>query len=136
MKKQEISLSRYVFIQYALSGMCWIVAGISGLFDYLICDIICVSALGLAILSSWYLMKNKKEKEDERSEDNKKSARAATQQISMLILLMILLGSFIVPEEWYQIITNWPEFIHQMLMIFLGIQELMIGSFFVLLERE
>lgn len=136
MKKQEISLSKYMFIQYALSGICWIIAGISGLFDSLLCDITCICAMSLAVLSSLYLMKNKKEKSDERSEDNEKSARAITQQISALIIAMVLLGSFIVPEGWSQVIKNWPEFIHQMLMIFLGVQELMVGTLFILLERE
>jgi len=134
--KKELSLSKNMFLNYAVGGAAWIITGISGMFEYMLADIVGIVALTIALGGYVYTARCKLERSDERSEENEMWARATVQKLIMFSWLMIALVLHFVPNDWFAGVQNWPDFLKNILMIFLGAEELLLAALFILKEKE
>ena len=139
MKKKErlIPVGTRIFWGQTVTGILWIGAGLTGMFDNLICNILKILFLMTAIVVLFKVIRIGKigDDGDEMAEYNYIKAQAKAGGV----LHMVLCIASIVFALWFGLVQNMDislEIISLIFFVLMGIHNLLIGLFFRKLEAE
>ena len=133
--KKSMSFAEQIRLLKVISGVAWIVVGISGCFENIICSIIQVLALLVCITNIVRVSVAKKENSDEMADENLCKAKAKTLDMMHGIFCVIAIAAmFILGRN--TITLDWSEVIPAAFFILLGVEELSVGVAFRKLEDE
>ena len=133
--KKELSIGGQIFLGKIVVGICWMAAGISGYFGGVISSALQIIFLLGAIIPMILLFRSKKEESDEMADVNLTQAKAQTGDLMHIVLCMAavivpLLEFFPGSTDW-----NWPRIMGWSFFILIGIQNLITGFVFKMLEE-
>ena len=137
-KERTIPVGTKMFWGQTVMGILWIGAGLTGMFDNLICSILKMLFLMAAVV---VLVKVNRivrigDDGDEMAEYNYTKAQAKAGGA----LFMVLCIASIVFTIGFGIVENmdirWPRIISQIFFVLMGIYNLLVGRFFRKLEAE
>ena len=137
-EKNEIPVGTTIFWGQTATGIFWICAGIFGMIDTLLCNILNVLFLMAAIISFIKLAKIWRvgDNGDEMAEYNYIKAKAKAGSV----LHIILCAAAVATAYGFSLLQNadisWPRIISYMFFILIGIHKLLSGVIFRKLEAE
>ena len=140
MKKKErlVPVGTKIFWGQTVMGILWIGVGLTGMFDYLICDILKILFHIAAIIVLFKVIRIGKigDDGDEMAEYNYTKAQAKAGGA----LYMVLCIASIVSVLGFGLLQNmdigWSRIIPLVFFVLMGIHNLLIGLFFRKLEAE
>ena len=118
-----------------VNGHAWIMAGIFGCFDNVICRIFQILALLVGMINIFYVFAAKGERSDEMADENLCKAKANALDKMQRIFCFIAILAMLTNGE-ITITLDWPRVIPAVLFILLGVQDLIVGRTFRKLEDE
>lgn len=127
-----------IFWSQTATGIFWIGAGLIGMFDNIVCNILTVLFLlaGIAALAISTKIARIGDDGDEMAEYNYTKAKANAGNTLYLILCvasLVATASFDLKQD---LAIDWPRFISHLLFILIGAYNLLTGLFFRKLEAE
>ena len=137
-EKKVIPVGTTIFWGQTATGIFWICAGIFGMIDTLLCDILNVLFLMAAIIAFIKLVKIWRvgDNGDEMSEYNYIKAKAKAGSV----LHIVLCAASVATAFGFGLLQNanisWPRIISYMFFILIGVHNLLIGVIFCKLEAE
>lgn len=138
MKGKTLSVGKQIDLLYLYIGITWLLAGIFGLFQGIIPNLLKIFALLGCIIFLTILSRSKKEMDDEMSIRNLEKAKAKTQTnmhiITCCIICIIRIIDFIptIPK----ISVDLQTILVPIFFIYLGIEGIIIGLLFRKNERN
>lgn len=135
-KTSQLTVTNQMNLLYLITGASWILAGIFSLFDNLPCTILKCIALICSIISLVKVVVSEKEMLDEMAEQNLNAAKARTLTYMRIILCLafIILKLLSINDMFDQI--EWGAILLPSFFIYLGIENLLTGTFFKFFEEE
>ena len=131
-EKRVMPVGRQIYLLKVISGIAWIVAGISYCFDSLFFDIVQIIAMSLNVCILFWVQFSKKEKMDEMADQDLMKAQSITMQIMHICLCIVACGVIIFGDKNIE----WNTIIFAGLFIYMGIEELLTGVLFKRNEEE
>ena len=127
-----------IFWSQTATGIFWIGAGLIGMFDNIVCNILNVLFLlaGIAALAKSINIARIGDDGDEMAEYNYTKAKANAGNTLYLILCVASLVSTASFDLMQDLSIDWPRFISHLLFILIGAYNLLTGLFFRKLEAE
>ena len=120
-----------------VNGHAWIMAGIFGCFDNMICRIFQILALLVGIINVFYVFAAKGESSDEMADENLCKAKAnALDNTQRIFCFIAILAMLISKKNAITITLDWSRVIPAVFFILLGVQDLIVGRTFRKLEDE
>lgn len=133
--KKSMSYAEQIRLLKVVSGIAWIVVGISGCFENIVCSIIQILALLVCIINIVRVSVAKKENSDEMADENLCKAKAKTLDIMHGVFCVIAIAAMFVFGR-NTITLDWTKAIPAVFFIVLGVAELSVGVAFRKLEDE
>lgn len=133
MKKNILSIGNQIKYLKTLNGIAWILTGIFDIFHNPYCSIICV-VCSIFLMGKVHF--STKEQEDEMAIKNLKDAIASTHTIMDILFCIAIIAIRIITIFSFSQNINWKDLIVPAFFIILGIENLLIGLKFNLLEKE
>lgn len=125
-----------IFWSQTATGIFWIGAGLIGMFDNIVCNILNVLFLlaGIAALAISIKIARIGDDGDEMAEYNYTKANAGnTLYLILCVASLVATVSFDLMQD---LTIDWPRFISHLLFILIGAYNLLTGLFFRKLEAE
>ena len=133
--KKSMSYAEQIRMLKVVSGIAWIVVGIFGCFENVVCSIIQILALLVCIINIVRVSVAKKENSDEMADENLCKAKAKTLDIMHGIFCVIAIAAMFIFGR-NTITLDWTKAIPAVFFIVLGVAELSVGVAFRKLEDE
>ena len=118
-----------------VNGHAWIIAGIFGCFDNMICRIIQILALLVGVINVFYVFAAKGENSDEMADENLCKAKANALDTMQRVFCFIAILAMLISEK-NTITLAWTKVIPAVFFILLGAEDLLVGITFRRLEDE
>lgn len=127
-----------IFWSQTATGIFWIGAGLIGMFDNIVCNILNVLFLlaGIAALAISIKIARIGDDGDEMAECNYTKAKANAGNTLYLILCVASLVSTASFDLMQDLAIDWPRFISYLLFMLIGTYNLLTGLFFRKLDAE
>ena len=133
---KKMSIRRQAFLEKIVAGLLWIGAGITGMSDEMVWNIVHIIFLTGAAAILLVMMLAKREENDEMSEYNYMKAQAMTTNIMHAICCMISIGLVFTVDRLLKWDINWALAFVRTFFIIIGSQDLITGVVFWRLEAE
>ena len=117
-------------------GCMWIGAALCGMFDNVVMLFLNCVFLISALIILFYMRSKDLEEDDEMSAENAAKAKSKTLDVFHMIFAVGSLMLIVLSRFYNQIDVNWIELIANLLYLFIGLQNLLVGIFFRKLEAE
>ena len=139
-EKRVMPVGRQIYLLKVVSGIAWIVAGISHCFDSLFFDIVQFVAMSLCVCVLFWVQFSKKEKMDEMAEQDLMKAQSITMQIMHICLCIVACGVIIFEaisrNAGFHMNVEWTTVLYAGLFLYMGIEDLLTGVLFKRNEEE
>ena len=132
--KKILSVGEQVKRQFLLNGTAWIIVGVLGLFDNTVCSIISIVFLMISLYLTLSILLGKREKLDEMATKNLNNATYTSFIIGQIILFVVAIGFGNIAIKFIGIDVNLTSYINSCIYIFIGIEDLIVGLKFRMLE--
>ena len=140
MKKEEklVPIGTTIFWGQTATGIFWIGAGLTGMFDNLVCDVLNILFLLAGIISLVKVLKIGRTGDDgdEMAEYNYLKAKANAGSILHMIICFASVASTACYALLQDLDISWPRVVSYTFFVIMGIHNLLIGLFFRKLEAE
>lgn len=133
MKKNILSIGNQIKYLKTLNGIAWILTGIFDIFNNPYCSIICV-VCSIFLMGKVHF--STKEQEDEMAIENLKDAIVLTHRIMNILFCIAIVILMIILKLHISLNINLQDLIFPAFFIILGIENLLTGISFNLLEKE
>lgn len=140
MKKEEklVPIGTTIFWGETVAGIFWLCAGLTGMFDNIVCHILNILFLLSGIISIVKVFKIYRtgDDSDEMAEYNYLRAKASAGSMLHRILCFMALGSVVFYALLQDMDISWPRVVSNLFYVLLGVHNLMIGLYFRKWEAE
>lgn len=136
--KKVFPIGTSIFWNQTVTGIFWLGAGLFGMFDNPVCNILTTLFLlaGIAALAMAFKIDRIGNDGDEMAEYNYTKAKANAGNTLYLLLCVASIISAVGFDLIQDLAINWPRFVSHLLFILIGVYNLLTGLFFRKLEAE
>lgn len=139
-EKMVMPVGRQIQLLKVVSGIAWIITGISQCFDGLLFDIVQLVAMSLCVCILFWVQFSKKEKMDEMAEQDLMKAQSKTLQIMHICLCLVACGVIIcgaiMRNANLHVNVEWTTILCAGLFVYMGVEDLLTGVLFNRYEEE
>lgn len=130
----EFSYRRQIQAQYFYTGLAWLVSGSMSLIGTPICLVIDALSLLVALVLTLSLFRRNQEEADEMAESNINAAMAMSFVIGNLILIIISIVFGNIASSILDFSIDISRWLSPSILMFLGIEYVIVGIYFKKLE--
>lgn len=140
MKNEEklVPIGKTIFWGETITGVFWIGAGLTGMFDNIVCHILNILFLlsGIISLVKVFKISRTGDDSDEMAEYNYLKAKASAGSMLHRIICFMALGSTVFYALMQDLDISWPRVVSYLFFVLMGVHNLLIGLYFRKLEAE
>lgn len=140
MKKEEkvVPIGTTIFWGETIAGVFWIGAGLTGMFNNIVCHILNILFLLAGIISLVMVFKIYRTGDDgdEMAEYNYLKAKASAGSMLHRIMCFMTIASTVCYALMQDLDISWPRVVSYLFFVLMGFHNLMIGLYFRKLEAE
>ena len=140
MKKEEkvVSIGTTIFWGETVAGIFWLGAGITGMFDNMVCHVLNILFLcaGLVSLAKVFKIYKTGDDSDEMAEYNYMKAKAKAGSALHRIICFMALGTTVGYALLQNLDISWPRVVSYLFFVLMGVHNILIGLYFRKLEAE
>lgn len=133
-----VPIGTTIFWGQTATGIFWIGAGLAGMFNNLVCNILSILFLlaGIVALAKVFRIGRNGDDGDEMAEYNYTKAKANAGSVLHIVLCVVSIASVLEFGLMQDLEISWPRIVSNLCFVLMGIHNLLIGLFFRKLEAE